>query len=104
MMNKLNTPTEKAPADTNFDCEKNLARLIPPGIHAMLKANSPEVLQQHRHMLHLAVTEADALASQTAFPQLFFPALAQEKTEAIVAWSRRQKSIRTSATASVFAN
>jgi hypothetical protein len=44
-------------------------------------------------MLHLAMIEAEALAWQTEFPLLVFPTLAQEKAEAVVAWSNRQASL-----------
>lgn len=49
-------------------------------------------LEAHEHLLRLAVTEAEALAWQTDFPQLIFPTLAREKAQAVVAWQTRQRS------------
>jgi hypothetical protein len=46
------------------------------------------------HLLRLALNEAEGLAWQTEFPQLVFPALAQEKAEAAVAWHERQAALR----------
>lgn len=44
-------------------------------------------------LLRLALNEAEAVAWQTDFPHLVFPALAREKAEAAIAWQRRQDSI-----------
>jgi hypothetical protein len=52
------------------------------------------MLHQRRHMFHLAMTEAAALASQTGLPQLFLPMLALEKAESLAAWNRRQQNLR----------
>ncbi len=41
-------------------------------------------------MVRLALNEAEALAHETGFPLLVFPALAREKVEAVAAWNRRQ--------------
>ena len=41
-------------------------------------------------LLHLAVTEAEALAWTTPEPLLFFPALAEEKVESLFRWAQRQ--------------
>jgi len=51
------------------------------------------------HMVELAVNEAEALAWQTDFPQLFFPALAVEKASAVAAWNARQQALRRERTA-----
>src|SRR6266850_216040 len=45
-------------------------------------------------LLRLALNEAEALAWQTEFPHLVFPALATEKAQAVVVWSNRQRSIQ----------
>jgi len=47
----------------------------------------------NEHMLHQAMNEAEALAWQTAYPHLVFPALAREKAQAVAAWSAHQESI-----------
>src|SRR5689334_3144448 len=49
---------------------------------------------EHARLLRLALTEAEALAWQTEFPHLFFPALAREKAEATVSWHRHQRAVR----------
>jgi len=53
-----------------------------------------ELGRGHERLLQLALTEAEALAWDTGFPQLFFPALAQEKARSVAAWSQRQQWIR----------
>jgi hypothetical protein len=45
-------------------------------------------------LFRLALTEAEALAWQTEHPQLFFPALAREKVQAVAVWQARQDSLR----------
>jgi len=47
-----------------------------------------------RHLTHLALNEAEAIAWQTGFPQLVFPSLAEEKVAALTKWSRRQRWLR----------
>jgi hypothetical protein len=43
------------------------------------------------HLLKLALNEAEATALQTQFPQLLFPALAQEKAQSVRDWQLRQE-------------
>jgi hypothetical protein len=50
-------------------------------------------LKVQRHALQLAVNEAEALAWQTLYPHLVFPALAVEKVQAVAAWSARQRAL-----------
>jgi hypothetical protein len=47
-------------------------------------------LEEHDHLLELAVNEAEALAWQTQYPHLLFPVLATEKAQAVANWHRRQ--------------
>lgn len=47
-----------------------------------------------RRVLELALNEAESLAFQTPFPQLFFPALAEEKAVAASRWSSHQRAVR----------
>lgn len=42
-------------------------------------------------MLRLAVNEAEALAWETSYPHLVFPALAAEKVQELITWSQRQQ-------------
>jgi hypothetical protein len=44
-------------------------------------------------MLHLALNEAEALAWETEYPYLVFPALAMEKAQAVAKWQVRQRAI-----------
>jgi hypothetical protein len=50
--------------------------------------------QVHGQALQLALNEAEALAWQTEYPHLLFPALALEKVQAAAAWQTRQQSVR----------
>ncbi len=45
-------------------------------------------------LLYLALNEAEAIAQETGFPLLVFPALAREKAEALTAWNRKQEALR----------
>ncbi len=71
-------------------CQKLLAQ-IEQTRNAIL-AEFRETLAAHEHLLRLAVNEAEALAWQTGFPHLLFPALAMEKVRAVAAWHERQES------------
>lgn len=48
-------------------------------------------VEEHQHLLRLAVNEAEALAWQTEFPQLLFADLATEKAHAVADWHARQQ-------------
>jgi hypothetical protein len=50
-------------------------------------------LDTHEGMLQLALNEAEALAWQTEYPHLVFPALAAEKVHAVADWDRHQRSM-----------
>ncbi len=50
-----------------------------------------EALGAQDHLLRLALNEAEALAWQTAYPHLVFPALAAEKAQAVATWHTRQR-------------
>ena len=60
-------------------------------------------LQGHRDLLQAAVNEAEALAWQTPYPHLFFPALAEEKAIAVSRWAEHQALVRGSMEARAFA-
>jgi hypothetical protein len=53
-----------------------------------------EMLALHGQAFQLALNEAEALAWQTDYPHLLFPALALEKVQAAAAWQTRQQSVR----------
>jgi hypothetical protein len=44
-------------------------------------------------LFRVALNEAEALAWETEYPQLVFPALAEEKIEAMLAWYGHQESL-----------
>jgi len=56
-------------------------------------AESSASLASHRHALRLALNEAEALAWQTMYPHLVFPALAMEKAQVVAAWNERQQRV-----------
>lgn len=51
-------------------------------------------LEAQRHLLHLALNEAEALAWQTPFPDLLFPVLAEEKATALKHWAAHQQKVQ----------
>jgi len=53
-----------------------------------------ETYEAHEQLVQLALNEAEAVARQTAYPQLFFPALAVEKVQAVAVWQARQRLLR----------
>lgn len=75
-------------------CRNLLAQI--ENVKAQVMAEFRGRLQEHQHVLDLAVNEAEALAWETGYPQLFFPVLATEKARAVTGWHLRQQSLRTS--------
>ena len=53
-----------------------------------------EQVEEHQHLLRLAVNEAEALAWQTEYPELLFADLATEKAHAVADWHVRQQHLR----------
>ncbi len=51
-------------------------------------------LEVPEKLFQLALNEAEAVAWQTGYPQLVFPALALEKVQAAAGWNARQKFLR----------
>jgi len=70
-------------------CQKILAQA-----KAAIFAEWEAVLATQKRLLQLALNEAEAQAWQTQYPHLVFPVLAMEKVQAVVAWNRRQESLR----------
>jgi hypothetical protein len=72
-------------------CKKLLRQLAETkeGIlaEARLRIGAPE------RMVRLALNEAESLAWDTGYPHLLFPALAQEKLQAVTAWSKHQRAV-----------
>jgi hypothetical protein len=52
-----------------------------------------DIVVAHQKLLRLAVNEAEALAYETDYPHLVFPALAEEKAQQVAAWEARQQMI-----------
>lgn len=61
---------------------------------AAIQAEFRDVFGAPEPLLHLALNEAEALAWQTDYPFLVFPALATEKAQAVANWQVRQRAIR----------
>jgi len=56
-------------------------------------AEARSTLKVQDQMLRLALIEAEALAWQTLYPHLLFPALAREKIHGVAAWNNRQQTV-----------
>ncbi len=70
-------------------CRKFLAQI--ENVKEQVKDEFRDRVEEHQHLLDLAVNEAEALAWQTGFPQLFFPTLATEKARAVAGWHVQQR-------------
>jgi hypothetical protein len=55
-----------------------------------------EIVESNQKSFQLALNEAEALAWQTDYPQLLFPALAVEKVQAVATRRARQQALRRS--------
>ena len=90
----------KVNAQKNFgvrcvaSCRKLLAQI--ENVRDQVVAEFRDRLDDHKHVLDLALNEAEALAWESGFPQLFFPVLATEKASAVAGWHVRQQSLRRS--------
>lgn len=73
-------------------CRKILEQL--ENVKEQVVGEFREQLQEHQHLLRLAVNEAEALAWQTDYPELLFPDLATEKAHAVADWHLRQQLLR----------
>src|SRR5689334_2579331 len=73
-------------------CRKVLAQI--QNFKQKILAEFRPAVGSHDHLLQLAVNEAEAIARQTPYPYLFFPALALEKAESVRNWHARQENVR----------
>ena len=73
-------------------CQKILAQIAK--VKEAVLAESRDSLKAQERLLHLALNEAEALAWESRYPQLFFPDLATEKIRAVTVWNNRQGSMR----------
>ena len=71
---------------------RNMVRQIERVKSAIAKEFS-DVIAGHKHVLELAMNEAEALAWQSGVPQLVFPSLAMEKARDVAEWHARQQSM-----------
>ena len=72
-------------------CRKIRAQIA--GVKEAIFAESSRALPAPEQLVRLALNEAEAVAWQTKYPHLLFPALATEKVEAVAAWNARQESM-----------
>lgn len=97
-MNHITTNNESSGTDQTFantclTCGQKFVAQI-ERVKNNIVADFHETLKAHEQLLNRAVGEAEALAWQTAYPQLVFPTLAVEKVQALAGWSERQEIIR----------
>jgi hypothetical protein len=88
--NKSNSSNAGAQAGTNAEAKDQLANqleLVKRQVFTKYKG----ALAANEQLLRLALFEADVLARQTGFPQLFFPVLATEKAESAARWQSHQR-------------
>jgi hypothetical protein len=94
---KTNQGTEKnvirAAVNICSECYQKLAARIEQ-VKANLLAEPYGTAGASKRLLRLALGEAEALAWQTGYPHLLFPALAAEKIQAATEWNARQKLLR----------
>lgn len=69
-------------------CKAVLAQIN--NVKEAILAEARNTLEAPEQLLRLAVSEAEALAYQTRYPQLVFADLAVEKVQRAAAWSERQ--------------
>ncbi len=73
-------------------CEKILAQIRKA--KEAIFAESRATVAARERILRLALNEAEALAWQTAYPHLVFPALAMEKVQEVADWNQHQRFVR----------
>jgi hypothetical protein len=97
-MNKSHETEQDLTATTTLAsaCLQSCRKLVSQvgKVRAAILAEFRDRLEAHERMLVLALNEAEALAWQTAVPQLVFPTLALEKAQAVAAWYGRQQALR----------
>ncbi len=72
-------------------CKEVLAQI--KNVEEAILSEARNTLEAPEHLLRLALSEAEALAFQTRYPQLVFADLAVEKIQGAAAWSKRQRSL-----------
>jgi hypothetical protein len=69
-------------------CKQILAQI--KNAKESILAEARNTLAAPEQLLRLAVSEAEALAFQTRYPQLVFADLAEEKVQRVALWNERQ--------------
>jgi hypothetical protein len=88
------TTTQDVGVDTAFLAPyQNLAARI-ERVKSSIVAEFRDAFKTRRHLLENVLHEADALAWQTEYPHLVFPALALEKVQAAIDWIAQSQSVR----------
>ena len=75
------------------DCYRKVLAQI-EDVKEQVVAEFRDRLDDNKRILDLALNEAEALARDTDYPHLLFPALAVEKVQAVATWQSRQQSLR----------
>ncbi len=83
----------KAAANACINSYQKLAARI-ERVKEQLLSELRETLEVPERLFKLALSEAEALAWQTEYPHLVFPALAMEKIRAVGEWNARQEILR----------
>jgi hypothetical protein len=98
-MNTTNTNKKLATEQTITDhCVQSCKKLFSEIERAKNKIADEfrEIVESNQKSFQLALNEAEALAWQTGYPQLFFPTLAMEKVHAVATRRTRQQALRQS--------
>jgi hypothetical protein len=72
-------------------CQKLAAQV--DRVRESFLAEFRDTFASNGQLLNHVINEADALAWQTDYPQLFFPTLALEKVQAAASWKARQEQL-----------
>src|SRR5690349_11549615 len=93
-INETEDATQASPTFTQL-CLNSCRKLI-SGLNEAREAIADEyrqTLAAHKHLVHLALNEAEAMAWETEFPFLVFPTLAREKVQALADWQAHQQTV-----------
>ncbi len=85
--------TGKASGVPSLRVGRELARQLAEVKRALVREFGSAISGQGQ-LLSSALNEAEAIAWQTPYPHLFFPALAEEKAAAVNQWAARQRRVR----------
>ena len=83
------TPVQNFASACLASCQKLAAQV--DRVKEKFLAEFRDTFANNGQLLNHVINEADALAWQTDYPQLFFPVLALEKVQAAANWKARQE-------------